>query len=416
MLFLKIIFLFFKYIFIYLFFYDINFYENLLFELSNINIIFIKIFQWLSSEKNISKKYLTLLNKYLDNSPYDDNSIDKETLLSLLEYSKNNNYNLEICSFIPYKSGSINLIFTGYLDNKKIIIKMLRKNIKQKVEESIIFFYYISNIFYFIFYIYNLHDIIYDVINKNKKILLDQTNLKKELENIKLFKNKYKKTDYIIIPNVYEDFTNKFNNLIIMDYIDGDIIYNIKKEDKEEFKKIYIKYSYSYLEKEIIHGDLHIGNILFCKINNKHKLGLIDFGIINILGKSELDLSYKLLKTNNIEDFLKTLIYLLKNFINIKNNKNNKNINIDTVIDELYKDVHNYCIKNIEAINNNLFDLSAVKYMLYRINYYDMEINERIAQFITSLAIINSLTLYFTDKDSFINNKEVINVLKKLEL
>jgi predicted unusual protein kinase regulating ubiquinone biosynthesis (AarF/ABC1/UbiB family) len=293
---------------------------------------------------------------------------------------------------------------------------MLRKNIKQKVEESIIFFYYISNIFYFIFYIYNLHDIIYDVINKNKKILLDQTNLKKELENIKLFKNKYKKTDYIIIPNVYEDFTNKFNNLIIMDYIDGDIIYNIKKEDKEEFKKIYIKYSYSYLEKEIIHGDLHIGNILFCKINNKHKLGLIDFGIINILGKSELDLSYKLLKTNNIEDFLKTLIYLLKNFINIKNNKNNKNINIDTVIDELYKDVHNYCIKNIEAINNNLFDLSAVKYMLYRINYYDMEINERIAQFITSLAIINSLTLYFTDKDSFINNKEVINVLKKLEL
>lgn len=413
MLFFKIIILCLKYIFLYLFFYNDNFYDNLLFELSNINIIFIKIFQWLSSEKKISEKYLILLNKYLDNSPYDNNSIDKNTLINLLEFSKNNNYNLELPSFVPYKSGSINLVFIGYLDNKKIIVKMLRKNIKRKVEESIIFFYYIGYIFYFIFYFYNVQDIIYDIINKNKNILIEQTNLKKELENMKLFKNKYKKNDYIIIPNVYEEFTNNFNNLIVMEYIEGCTIHNIKNEDKEEFKKIYIKYSYSFLEKEIIHGDLHIGNILFCKINNKYKLGLIDFGIIYLLEKSELDLSYKLLQTNNVEDFLKTLVYLLKNFITFKNKKNK---NIDIIINILYEDIYDYYIKNIEIINNNLFDINAVKYMLYRINYYNMEINERVANFIISLAIINTLTLYFTDNDSFTNNRELINVLKKLEL
>jgi predicted unusual protein kinase regulating ubiquinone biosynthesis (AarF/ABC1/UbiB family) len=414
MLFLKIIILCFKYIFLYLFFYNDKIYDNLLFELSNINIIFIKIFQWLSSEKKINKKYLILLNKYLDNSPYDNSSIDKNTLINLLEFSKNNNYNLELPSFIPYKSGSINLVFIGYLDNKKIIIKMLRKNIKKKVEESIIFFYYIGYIFYVIFYFYNLQDIIYDVINKNKNILLEQINLKKEVENIKLFKNKYKKSDYIIIPNIYEEFTNKFNNLIIMDYIEGDIIYNIKNEDKEEFKKLYIKYIYSFLEKEIIHGDLHIGNILFCKINNKYKLGLIDFGIIYLLNKNELNLSYKLLQTNNLEDFLKTFIYLLKDFIKFKN-KNNKN-NINTMTDILYEDIYNYYIKNMELINNNFLDINAIKYILYRINYYNMEIIDRVANFIISLSIMNALSLYFTDKDCFTNNQELNKILKKLEL
>jgi len=310
-----------KHTFLYLFYYDEKFYDNLLFELTNINIIFVKIFQWLSSEKKINEKYLTLLNRYLDNSPYDDNSIDKNTLVNLIVFSNNNNYNLEINSFIPYKSGSINLIFTGYLNNKKIIIKMLRKDIKKKIEESLIFFYYIEYIFYIILYIYNLDGVICNIINKNKNILLEQINLLNEIENIKLFKDKYKNSNYIIIPNVYEDFSIKFNNLIIMDFIEGDTIYNIKENDKEEFKKIFIRYSYSFFEKEILHGDLHIGNILFCKINNIYKLGLIDFGIIHLLNKEELDLSYKLVQTNNIEDFSKTIILILKKFIKFKDNK-----------------------------------------------------------------------------------------------
>jgi len=470
MLFLKMIYFSLKYTYLYIFSYDKHFYDKLLVELSHINIIFIKIFQWLSSEKKINDKYLLLLKKYVDNCPYDDDSVDKETLINLIKYSNENNHNLELTSFIPYRSGSINLVFIAYLNNKKVVIKILRRNIIKKIEESIDFFYYIGNIFYIIFYIYNIQDIIYDIIYKNKNILIEQTNLKNELDNIKLFKYKYRNSNYLIIPNFYEEFTDKYNNLIVMDFIEGCTIDNIQKEDKEEFNKIYLKYTYSFLEKEIIHGDLHIGNILFCKLNNTeknmnkikentinlleysidkklfskklmkknidinecdspyiyskentmnlsvdkehvkentYKIGLIDFGIIHILNKNEIDLAYKLFKTTDIDDFLKTLIYSLKNFIKSKNKINN----IDILIDILYKDIHTYYIENISNINGNLFDINAIKYILYRINYYNLEINERVANFIISLCIINSLSIYFTDIDSFTNNK---NLNKKL--
>ena len=140
---------------------------------------------------------------------------------------------------------------------------------------------------------------------------------------MKLFKDKYKNSNYIIIPNIYEEFSIKFNNLIIMDFIEGNTIHNIKEDDKEEFKKLFIRYSCSLFEKEILHGDLHIGNILFCKINNVYKLGLIDFGIIYLLNKEELDLAYKLIQTNNIEEFSKTIIFILKKYTKFKNNKKN---------------------------------------------------------------------------------------------
>jgi len=45
-----------------------------------------------------------------------------------------------------------------------------------------------------------------------------------------------------------------------------------------------------------------------------------------------------------------------------------------------------------------------------------MEINERIANFIVSLGIINSLNLYFIGKDFLLNNKNINNIFKKLEL
>jgi predicted unusual protein kinase regulating ubiquinone biosynthesis (AarF/ABC1/UbiB family) len=225
---LKIYFLFIKYSLIYLFFYSNDFYDNLLYDLANTNIIFIKIFQWLSAEKKFNNNFLCLLNKYCDNCPYNEDCIDKKTLLELIDYSKNNNIDLNIDSLIPYRSGSINLVFKGKLNKKEIIIKILRKDIIKKINESIIFFNNINKIFYIILYIFNLHNIIEDIIHKNKNILIDQANLKKEIENIKLFKNKYKKSNYLIIPNVYEDFSNKFDNLIVMDYIDGKTVDNIK--------------------------------------------------------------------------------------------------------------------------------------------------------------------------------------------
>jgi predicted unusual protein kinase regulating ubiquinone biosynthesis (AarF/ABC1/UbiB family) len=254
----------------------------------------------------------------------------------------------------------------------------------------------------------------YDIINKNKNILFEQINLKKELENIKLFKKKYKNRDYIIIPEVYEEFTEKFNNLILMEFIEGDTIHNIKKEDKENFQKLLFKYNYSFLEKEIVHGDLHIGNILFCKTNDKYKIGLIDFGIIFKLDKYELDFAYFLLKTTDVDDFLKTLLKLLKNYLKLRSNKLK---NIDDILSIIFNEISLYCKENAHILNNNNFlHINLVKYLFYRLNYYKLEIDERIANLLITISLINSITLYFTNVDSITKNKELNKLCKKFEL
>ena len=55
-------------------------------------------------------------------------------------------------------------------------------------------------------------------------------------------------------------------------------------------------------------ADLHPGNILFLKENNEHKLGIIDFGIMGELTKSEQNYYFKLLSgianTKDYEDVI----------------------------------------------------------------------------------------------------------------
>jgi predicted unusual protein kinase regulating ubiquinone biosynthesis (AarF/ABC1/UbiB family) len=73
-----------------------------------------------------------------------------------------------------------------------------------------------------------------------------------------------------------------------MEYIDGIKINQIKEEDYEDFAKQVIKFGFvTSVIHGIAHGDLHGGNILFIKDDTqekyKHKIGVIDFGIIYVI-------------------------------------------------------------------------------------------------------------------------------------
>jgi predicted unusual protein kinase regulating ubiquinone biosynthesis (AarF/ABC1/UbiB family) len=72
-----------------------------------------------------------------------------------------------------------------------------------------------------------------------------------------------------------------------MEYIQGKTIYNVDKEDYAIYAKRVMQFFFiTMLMHGVMHGDLHIGNILFIKKEDKHKIGILDFGIIYEIGET----------------------------------------------------------------------------------------------------------------------------------
>ena len=235
-------------------------YNNVTNRLSRLNILYTKLLQWIINDTIICDEEIKKnLEKYTDNVEYQDSDIDYISLLSLI-----NNNDIKLLSLTPYKSGTISIIFKGIMNNKPIIIKMIRKNIQHKLIESIEYFKFLSTISQYIPYLsqFNLKKII----NNNCNELIIQTNFINEVNNIENFYKNFKNEKNIIIPEVYKKYTEENNNIIVMDYIEGINVYSIQYEDTTKYTKLIYKFILeSIFDHNIFHGDLHPGNILFIK-------------------------------------------------------------------------------------------------------------------------------------------------------
>jgi predicted unusual protein kinase regulating ubiquinone biosynthesis (AarF/ABC1/UbiB family) len=94
-----------------------------------------------------------------------------------------------------------------------------------------------------------------------------------------------KNLKYIKIPTANRKVTEEYPNIILMEYIEGIKINQIKEPDYEPFAKLVVKFGIvTTVIHGVTHGDLHGGNILFIKdykdTKYPHKIGIIDFGII----------------------------------------------------------------------------------------------------------------------------------------
>jgi predicted unusual protein kinase regulating ubiquinone biosynthesis (AarF/ABC1/UbiB family) len=269
--------------------------NNLTKRLANKNILCVKIFQAFALNNNIfNENKMNYLINYTDSVPWTNNDIDIQSLIQLEK-----TFNLEILNdYKPIKSGMISLVFKCINKNKMneiMIIKMKRNNIEPILNDGIQKMLFCIKLLSFVPILNNYQ--ISNIIDDNIHLIDQQIDFKKEVENICIMKKQCKNLKYVKIPFVYPEVTNQFSNIILMEYIKGLTIKDIKNTDYDEYSKQIIKFVLvTTLINGVCHGDLHMGNILFIKDENdkkyKYKIGILDFGIVYEINKIKYTLYY----------------------------------------------------------------------------------------------------------------------------
>jgi len=144
-----------------------------------------------------------------------------------------------------------------------------------------------------------------NLILQNIVSLNDQVCFRKELANITTYYNRWKDYETVKIPKPYPDYTETIHpDIIVMEYIDGMKITEIDPADNDTFAKVLAGFNgKAAFCSSIYHGDLHPGNILFIKAapdapssEPTHRIGILDFGIIGYLTRSDQEILFKALK------------------------------------------------------------------------------------------------------------------------
>ena len=252
-------------------------------RLAQINILYVKVFQAIALNNNfIDEKINKQLLRFTDSAPWTINDIN---IPDLVDISEKYNLIMDNGYETPINSGMISLVFKAYRRGTMapMIIKMKRVNIDGQLDDAI---ENLKTVLYFLSFIplfdkYRLAELV----NKNMGLIRQQTDFMEEVKNTNIMKENCKRLKYVKIPTINKEVTEKYPNCILMDYINGVKITEIREEDYDGFAKQVLKLGVvTTLIHGFAHGDLHGGNILFIKDDDdekyKYKLGIIDFGIV----------------------------------------------------------------------------------------------------------------------------------------
>jgi predicted unusual protein kinase regulating ubiquinone biosynthesis (AarF/ABC1/UbiB family) len=351
--------------------------DRLTMRLSSINILCVKIFQAFALNNSlIDEKINNKLLKFTDNAPWNFSDIN---LGDLIEISDKYNLYLKGGYEVPINAGMISLVFKAYSRDdfsKPVIIKMKRNNIDQKLNDAI------DNLLFFIdlltcipaFKKYQLDE----VINKNIEIIRHQTNFLEEVDNMNRIKTNCKNLKYIKIPLAKREVTEEYPNCILMEFIEGVKVGQIKKEDYEGFAKQVMKFGFvTTIVHGVTHGDLHGGNILFIKDKNDekypYKIGVIDFGIIYELESNYKGLMFDILTQMFDTDPKESAIKLLNSGI-----IDPPNI-LQQIPKEDYENIVNFAAEIIDETVNNSKKANQIQIYKFLSKLKDYLSNSKIA-------------------------------------
>lgn len=379
---------------------------NICHYIGNYNIIYLKVIQSISINSHLFDKDIQqFLVKYTDNVPYSRHDINYTSLNNLSLYS-----NLEI-NYTPINSGIFALVFKGFKNDKPIAIKILKNNIKTKLISCI---NTLDIIFYILSYIPNIKNLnLKELLDNNKEKLIAQTDCKNEINNMKLFYNFYKDFEQIIIPCVYEEFTDDYNNLLVMDYITGDTMSKINSKYYKEYGEILLTMYFSEFGlHNIHHGDLHVGNILFLEENNIKKIAILDFGLIYTINECYQNLFFTLLKEVSFE---KNYSWI---YDNIHELTNSNTITLEKLSEIEKKNFKNELIEISKYTFETKFDLVYLTITVNRIlNNYKLKGKPEILELLFTYGFaFNTLEYLIPGNHMFIFIERFNKMIKLIEI
>lgn len=391
-----------------------KFVANITYKLADVNILYVKIFQAVAlNNKLIDEKTNNYLLKYTDNAPYKNEDVDYNTLQKIItDENLHSDNNLK-----PINSGMISLVFKFLKKetNEEIVIKIKRNNIDEVLKEAV------DNLLFFV-YLLSYIPIIqqYEIpttISENIDIIRNQTDFIQEIENMLTIKNNCKRLNYIEIPAVYKNVTEKYNNVIMMQFIKGEKIENLPSEDFYDFSILLHKFVFITLfVNGVTHGDLHSGNILFINNNNSKKIGIIDFGILYKTDKNFNDSIFDFCTEIFTKPSREVAIKVLKNGFfephNIvdKISKDDYEILINLVCVFIDDILHKSKEANQVKIYEFLFNLN--KYVQEKkLDVYGIRMSNEFIKLQMFFAMYQGIILKLTDDDCMITANKVINEL-----
>jgi predicted unusual protein kinase regulating ubiquinone biosynthesis (AarF/ABC1/UbiB family) len=396
-----------------------SFIDRITYRLASINILYVKLFQAIAFNNSlIDDKTNNKLLTFTDNAPWSYSDINFNDIIQVV-----NDYNLCLEDGFekPMNTGMISLVFKAYdkETKKPMVIKIKRNNIDIKLKDAINNLKTILFIFSFIplFNKYQLEE----TLTRNIEIIQNQTNFQEEINNMIKMKNNCKFLKYIKIPNANKEVTEKYSNIILMDYIDGLKINKIIEDDYLIFAKQVLKFGFvTSLIHGYSHGDLHAGNILFIKDKNDekypYKIGIIDFGIVYNINTEFKDTIFELITEIFIESPLEIAERLLNSgIIEPKCLKNYLPI-------EYYKNILNFTSEIIKETmkNSKLVNQIQIYKFLYKFNEYmnnpeivnlGLKLSDNFVKTQLVLTMTHGVTLTLC-KDNFIEISD--NVLNEL--
>ena len=383
--------------------------RNLATSLANDNLFYIKILQGLSSNSELlDNETIDYLSTYTDNVPYEESELKDDLFDSIKNISNKYNDTFTIENKKPIKSGLISVIYEGFLNDKRVIVKVKRKNISDKLISALNDIEFIINDISKYQACKNLQ--LNKIFNENKELMINQTDFIQEAKNIDMIYNANKNIDYVVVPKIYENYTHGDNDILVMDYIEGETLNNIKNTDKDKYSYLLAKFGLKCIMYDrVYHGDLHQGNILFIKEpvskNNKsyykHKLGIIDFGVVGTLSKEEQNTYYNFFNKFFYNKFEECSEYILEVLVEPKNI-------IDTLADNDKKSLVNDIVNILETNcrETKSFGVGEITYVNKLLNKFDLSLSKSFCKIELAMAIFDNTAQKLTYNTTYVENFE----------
>lgn len=359
-------------------------------RLETFNVTYIKIIQGICVNSLLfNNKQKDYLLKYTNQVPYTINEKNDKVLNDL------ENEGVIFNSREPINAGIVALVYKGKYKDKDVVIKVLKQDIDKKLKTAIEDLYLFGYILSFFPYIKNLNVI--DFIDDNSNVIWEQINFMNELKNINYWLEFSNKVDYLEVPNVYSEITNKFNNVLVMDFIEGKDINKLTNEEKYNYAKIIGKINFmAAFFYGIGHSDLHSGNIMFLE----DKIGLIDFGIGYKIGKLQQESIYYFYKYLFLERDADKAAYSVYGLVNLPEN-----------IDKLEKEEKKILYKKISITTDQYYykEPDVIKFVYYTnkmLSKYNLKLGSSMNQVVFGVASGINLSLSLINAKSNNPNKE----------